>query len=49
MESTLSRKEMMMRQGITLEEYDLLRESLSLSNALVAMENKAMNAMEGKI
>lgn len=43
-----SRNQMMLNADFTLDEFDLLKESLSLSNALVAMETKAMNALEGK-
>lgn len=43
-----SRTQMMLNQGFTVEEFQLLDKALNLSNALISMETKAMNAMEGK-
>lgn len=42
-----SRTQLMYRLGFTQEEFHLLDKALSESNALVAMETKAMNAREG--
>lgn len=44
-----SRTQMMLNHGFTVEEFQLLDQSLNLSNALVSMETKAMNAIEGKL
>lgn len=40
--------ELMIEHGFTLSEFQLLNQSLSMSNQLVLIETTAMNAMEGK-
>lgn len=40
--------DMMIEQNLTLHEYELLGNALALSNQLVGLETRAINAMEGK-
>jgi adenylate cyclase len=43
-----SLNQLLTEQGVTLEEFQLLKEAENRSNALAQIEIKAMNAMEGK-